>query len=79
MWSATKILYLLNPGKLKVMPDTRGPIRRGKSGGLTYKQGGMWKIERTKITTEYEKQLHLLCFVDEFPITKRRKYPQYTS
>ena len=30
-----------------------------------------------KITTEYEK-LVSLCFVDEFPKTKRRKYPQYT-
>ena len=32
-----------------------------------------------KITTEYEKLLSLLCFVHEFPKTKRRKYPQYTS
>ena len=32
-----------------------------------------------KITTEYEKLLSLLCFVNEFTKTKRRKYPQYTS
>ena len=32
-----------------------------------------------KITTEYEKLLSLLCFVNEFPKTKLRKYPQYTS
>ena len=32
-----------------------------------------------KNTTEYEKLLNLLCFVNEFPNTKRRKYPQYTS
>ena len=38
----------------------------------------MGKLEE-KITTEYEKLLSLLCFVNEFPKTKRRKYPQYTS
>ena len=32
-----------------------------------------------KITTEYEKLLSLICFVDEFPKTKQRKCPQYTS
>ena len=31
-----------------------------------------------KITAEYEKLLSLICFVNEFPKTKRRKYPQYT-
>ena len=31
-----------------------------------------------KITMEYEKLLSLLCFVNEFPKTKQRKY-QYTS
>ena len=35
--------------------------------------------QEEKITTEYEKLLSLLCFVNEFPKTKRRKYPQYTS
>ena len=28
-----------------------------------------------KITAEYEKLLNLLCFVNEFPKTKRQKYP----
>ena len=32
-----------------------------------------------KITTEYENLVSVLCFVNEFPKTKRRKYPQYTS
>ena len=32
-----------------------------------------------EIITEYEKLLSLLCFVNEFPKTKWRKYPQYTS
>ena len=32
-----------------------------------------------KITTEYEKLLSLIYFVDEFPKAKRRMYPQYTS
>ena len=32
-----------------------------------------------KITTEYEQLLSLICFVNEFPKTKRRKYPQYTA
>ena len=32
-----------------------------------------------KVTTEYEKLVSLLCFVNKFPRTKRRKYPQYTS
>ena len=31
-----------------------------------------------KITTEYEKLLSLICFVNEFPKTKRRNYDQYT-
>ena len=31
-----------------------------------------------KITTEYE-LVNLLCFINEFPKTKRRKYPQYAS
>ena len=35
--------------------------RRGKSGGLAWKQSGMWE------------------YVNKFPKTKRRKYPQYTS
>ena len=39
----------------------------------------MWESGRKKITTEYEKLLSLLCFVYEFPKTKQRKYPQYTS
>ena len=72
--------------------NVTGPNRRGKSGGLAWKQGGMWEIGRVsmktrryvgerevKITTEYEKLLSLLCFVNEFPKTKRKKYPQYTS
>ena len=32
-----------------------------------------------KNTTEYEKLVSLLYFVNEFTKTKRRKYPQYTS
>ena len=36
------------------------------------------KLEE-QITTEYEKLVSLLCFVNEFPRTKRRKYSQYTS
>ena len=39
----------------------------------------MWESGRKKITTEYEKLLKLLCFVNEFPKTKRRKYLEYTS
>ena len=38
-----------------------------------------WEFGREKITTEYEKRLSLICFVNEFPKTKRRKYPQYAS
>ena len=50
-----------------------------------------WEIERVsiktrryvgqleeKFTMEYEKLVSLLCFVNEFPKTKRRKYTQYT-
>ena len=37
------------------------------------------EIGRKKNTMEYEKLLNLLCFVNEFPKTKRRKYPQYIS
>ena len=40
---------------------SRGSNRRGKSGGLAWKQGGMWEN------------------VNDFPNTKRRKYPQYTE
>ena len=36
------------------------------------------KLEE-QITTEYETLVSLSCFVNEFPKTKRRKYPQYTS
>ena len=39
------------------------------------KKGGMWEKGRNKITTEYEKLVSLLGFVNEFPKTKRRKYP----
>ena len=39
----------------------------------------IWEIGRKQITTEYEKPLSLICFVNEFPKTKRQKYPQYTS
>ena len=42
----------------------RGSNKRVKSGGLAWKQGGM--------SIMWEN-------VDEFPKTKRRKYPQYTS
>ena len=36
------------------------------------KQAGMWENGR-QITTEYAKLMSLLCFVNEFPKTKRRK------
>ena len=31
------------------------------------------------ITAEFEKLLSLLCFVNAFPKTNHRRYPQYTS
>ena len=41
---------------------------------ISFKNVG--KREGKKITTEYEKLMSLLCFVNEFPKTKRRKYPE---
>ena len=60
---------------LKTRPQ--GSNRRGKSGGLAWRQGK----QEEKITTVYEKLVSLFtvlfcfCFVTEFPKTKRRKYP----
>ena len=53
--------FILHIAQALSHTDTRGPIRRGKSGGLAWKQGSMWEN------------------VNEFPKTKRWKYPQYTS
>ena len=56
-----------------------GPNQTWEIGRVNMKQGGMWEIGKKKITTEYEKRLSLICFVSEFPKTKRRRYPQYTA
>ena len=56
-----------------------GPNQTWEIGGLAGKQGGMWENGRKKITMEYEKLLSVICFVNEFPKTKQRKYPQYTA
>ena len=68
----------LNKERLDHTPYT-GPNQTweiGRVSMITRLYVGKWE---EKITMEYEKLLSLLCFVNAFPKTKRRKCPQYTS
>ena len=61
-----------------VPSDPRGPIT-WEIGRVSMKTRRYVGNREEKNTTEYEKLLKLLRFVNEFPKTKQRKYPQYTS
>ena len=56
-----------------------GPNQTWEIGRVSMKTRRYVGNREEKITTEYEKLLSLICFVNEFPKTKRRKYPQYTA
>ena len=56
-----------------------GPNQTWEMGRVSMTTRRYVGTRENKITTEYEQLSSLICFVNQFPKTKWRKYPQYIS